>query len=73
MEIEFGVTVADKNGTRLGTVDHMVRDSWSGDVRKFVVRQRELGNELFLSPEDVRKVTNKEINLNISIEELSRR
>jgi hypothetical protein len=71
VEIEFGATVKDKNGTRLGTIDHIVRDSWSGDVRKFVVRQKELGNELFLSLDYVTKATDKEVTLNISLKELS--
>jgi sporulation protein YlmC with PRC-barrel domain len=73
MEIDFNATVVDKNGKRLGTVDHIVRDSWSGGIRKFVVRQKDLGNELFLSPDDVAKATNKQVILKLSLEELNRR
>jgi hypothetical protein len=73
MEIEFGVTVVDKNRARLGNVDYIVRDTWSGDIRKFVVRQKDLGNELFLSPDDVTETTDKQITLNSSLKELSQR
>jgi len=73
MDIEFNAAVIDKNGKRLGTVDHIIRDTWSGDIRKFVVRQRELGNELFLSLDDVMKATNKQVTLNVSFEDLHQR
>jgi sporulation protein YlmC with PRC-barrel domain len=35
MEIEFGKKVIDKNGKALGTVDHLVRNTWTGEVNKF--------------------------------------
>ena len=73
MEIEFSAAVVDRNGKHLGTVDHIVRDTWSGDIRKFVVRQKNSGNDLFLSPDDVVKTTNKQVTLNISLEELYQR
>ena len=70
MEIEFNAAVVDKNGKRLGTVNNIIRDTWSGDIRKFVVRQKNSDNDLFLLPDDIAKTTNKQVTLNISLEEL---
>ncbi len=73
MEIEFKAEVADRNGKVLGTVDHIVRDTWSGDIRKFVVRRKDSDKDLFLSPDDVAKTSKNQINLNVSLEELDQR
>jgi len=73
MEIEFNAAVVDRDGKKLGTVDHIVRDTWSGDIRKFVVRRRDLDKDLFISPDDVAKATNNQINLRVSFEELNQR
>lgn len=71
MEIEFGTEVIDKNGKVLGTVDHLVRNTWTGEVSKFVVRRKSPDGDLFLSPQDVLEVTNTTVTLNVSLDELS--
>ncbi len=70
MQIEYGAEVLDKNGKVLGTVEYIVRNTWTGELSKFMVR-RQAGRDLFLSPEDVLKGTKTRITLSVSSEELS--
>lgn len=73
MELEFKAEVVDRNGEVLGTVDHLVRDAWSGEIRKFMVRRKDMQEDLFLSPDDVAKATKTKITLNVTLEELHQR
>ena len=71
MEIEYGAEVMDRDDKVLGTVAHVIRNSWTGEISKFVVRRKAPDRDLFLSPEEVLEVTNTGIRLNISCDELS--
>ena len=71
MEIEYGAEVIDRNDKVLGTVAHVIRNSWTGEISKFVVRRKAPDRELFLSPEEVLEVTNTGIRLNSSYDELN--
>lgn len=71
MEIEFGIEVIDKNGKVLGTVDNLVRNTWTGEISKFMVRRKAPDSDLLFSPQDVLEVTNTVVQLNVSTEELS--
>jgi sporulation protein YlmC with PRC-barrel domain len=71
MELRFGNEVIDRNGKPLGTVDHLVRNTWTGEISKFVVRRKVLDKDLFLSAENVQEVAEDTVRLNLSIEELS--
>ena len=71
MEIEYGAEVIDRNGKAVGTVAHVIRNAWTGEISKFVVHRKEPDRELFLSPQEVLEVTNTGIRLNISCDELS--
>ena len=73
MELEFKAKVVDRNGKQLGTVDHIVRDTLSGEIRKFVVRRKNSEKDLFISLDDVVKSTKNQVNLNVSLEELNQR
>lgn len=73
MELEFGAKVEDQNGKVLGIVDHLVRDTWTGEISKFVVRRKAPDSDLFLSPEDVLQATKSKVKLNVSFQELSQR
>lgn len=70
MTIQFGAEVVDKNGRILGTINHIVRDSWTGEIRKFAVQQKELDTDLFVSPQEVLEETESRITLNESLDEL---
>ena len=71
MEIEYGAEVVDKNGKVLGTVDHLMRNTWTGEISKFVVRRGAPQTDLFISPQDVLEATRPKIRVKFSLEELS--
>ena len=63
MEIEYGAEVVDRNGRVLGTVDHLVRNTWTGEITKFVVRRKAPDADLFFSTEDVLEATKSKVNV----------
>jgi sporulation protein YlmC with PRC-barrel domain len=70
MEIEYGAEVKDKNGKVLGTVNKVIRDSWTGEISKFQVTTDPTEVGLFISPQNVAKATPKEVKLDIALEEI---
>ncbi len=70
MMIQYGAEVVDKNGRVLGTVNHVVRDTWTGGIRKFMVRQEAPNADLLLSPEDVLEETEAKVTLRVTLNEL---
>lgn len=66
-KIQHGAKVVDKNGTTLGTVDHVARDSWTGGIGKFIVRREPPAHDIFLEPKDVEEVSEEEVKLNRTI------
>jgi sporulation protein YlmC with PRC-barrel domain len=71
MEIKPGAQVIDKNGKVLGSVTHLARDGWSGEVKKFIVNRKPPDKDLFLTPEDVLEATDASIKLKIALDEAS--
>ena len=71
MEIEYGAEVIDRNGQVLGRVDHLVRNTWTGETTKFMVRRKAPDRDLFFSMRDVLEATKVKINLNVSLNEVS--
>jgi len=71
MEIEYGAEIMDKDDKVLGTVAHVIRNTWTGEISKFMVRRKAPDRDLFLSPQEVLEVTSTGIRLNISFDELS--
>jgi sporulation protein YlmC with PRC-barrel domain len=70
MEIEYGAEVKDKNGKVLGTVNNVIRDSWTGEISKFQVTTDPTEVGFFIPPQSIDKATPKEIILNVALEEL---
>ena len=71
MEIEYGAEVIDRCGQVVGRVDHLVRNTWTGETTKFMVRRRAPDRDLFFSVEDVLEATKSKIKLNVSSNESS--
>ena len=71
MEIEYGAEVIDRDGKVLGTVDYVIRNTWTGEISKFLVHREERGRDLSFSPQDVLEVKESKIKVNISLEELN--
>ena len=70
MEIHYGAEVVGKNGKILGKVNHVVRDTWTGKVRKFVIRHLVTDNDILISPEDVLEETESKIILKVTSDEV---
>ena len=70
MELEYGAKVVDARGKVLGMVGHVVRDAWSGEITKFVVRYDSPIDDLFLSVDDVKEATVDKVILKIAGEDL---
>jgi sporulation protein YlmC with PRC-barrel domain len=70
MDIEYGMSVLDKNNKPLGEVDHIVMDAWSGEPRKYMVRLDDDVSAVYFTPENVAEVTKKNVKLNIAAEEI---
>ena len=68
MEIDYGAEVIDKNGKSLGTVNKVIRDSWTAEIRKFQVSTEQVETDLFISPEDVAEVTANEVKLKVAFD-----
>ena len=49
MAVEYGATVIDKNGKVLGTVDHLMRNTWIGEITKFAVHSKAPDKDLFFA------------------------
>jgi hypothetical protein len=69
MEIKAGVQVVDKEGKVLGSVSHLARDGWSGEVRKFIVNRKPPDKDLFFTPDDVLEATDSRIRLKTAFDE----
>lgn len=70
MEIEYGAEVRDKNDRVLGKVVYIVRDTYSGGIRKFMVGTDLTESDFFISPQDVLEATVSQIKLKIAFDEL---
>jgi hypothetical protein len=72
MEIEYGMSVTDKNNKPLGKIDHIVMDSWSGEPRKFIVRLGDDVSAIYFTPDNVAEVTGKGVKLRLAVEDIER-
>ena len=70
MQIEYGAQVEDKDNKILGTVDYIVRDTWTGEQRKFMVRRDAPQTDIFFTPEDIAQAIEEKVKLNVSLDEL---
>ncbi len=71
-DIKYGAPVVDKNDKALGTVDHIIRDAWSGEPRKFVVRLEDDVSAIYFTPKHVAEVAGEKVKLNLAVEEMER-
>ena len=71
MEIEFGAEVIDRNGKVLGTVDYIIRNTWTGEIGKFMISRKAPESNLFFSPQDVLEAAKSKIKVSISLDELN--
>jgi sporulation protein YlmC with PRC-barrel domain len=65
---QFGTEVVDKNGKSLGKIDYIVRDTWSGDIKKYIIYRQRPDEDISFSPDDISETTESIIKLNLVIE-----
>ena len=58
--------MVDKNGKVLGAVDYIIRDTYTGEIRKFKVHTELVDTPLLFSPEDVSEATPTRVKLKIA-------
>ena len=61
MKIAYGKIVEDKNGNQLGQVNYVIRDSWTGEVRKFGIWNPDWEKDVLVPLEKIQKVTEEKI------------
>ena len=64
VKIKSGAEVVDRNAKVLGSVDYLARDTWTGEIAKFIVTRKAPAEDLFLTLEDVLEATETKITLN---------
>lgn len=67
MEIKYGAEVTDNTGKVLGTVDYIIRDTYTGDIRKLRIRTEIVDTPPLFSPEDISEATATQIKLKIAL------
>ena len=55
----------------LGTIGYVIRNAWTGEISKFIIRRGAISRDLFFSPQDVLEATESKIRLGISSDELN--
>lgn len=68
--MEHGAEVFGRNGGYVGTVDRLIRNLWTGEISKFMVKTELAPQDLFLSPDDVLEVKSGSLTLKASVDEL---
>ena len=68
MEIQVGAQVFDKNGERFGEVVKVVRDIWSGEIKKFLVSDSTPSNAELFSLSQVLEASEERIRIDITRE-----
>lgn len=66
MDIEYGAEVIDSKGETVGKVDYVIRDTYTGEIRKFRVSTHLTEADLFFSMEDVAEATATRVKMKIS-------
>ena len=66
MKIIPGTKVVDKNDNVLGTVDHTMRNTLTGEITKFIVNRKAPERDLFLTLDDIQVIDDDKIVLNSS-------
>lgn len=69
MELAVGIDVLDREGKYIGTIDHLMRDAWSGEVSKYMVFRKEEGTDVVFKPEDVLETAENHVKLNMAVDD----
>ena len=70
MDIQYGASVVDKNERRIGTVNKVILDTWSGEPRKYAVCLDGKIDLVFFTPQQVASATADGVKLDVAMEEI---
>ena len=65
---QIGAEVVDNNGRSLGKIDYIIRDTWSGDIKKYIIYRKPPDKDMAFTPEDISETTDNTVKLNIVTE-----
>ena len=68
--MEHGAEVFGRNGGYVGTVNRLIRNLWTGEVSKFMVKTDLNRRDLFLSPDDILEIKDGSLTLKATVDEL---
>lgn len=68
--MEHGAEVFGRNGGYVGTVNRLIRNLWTGEVSKFMVKTDFTRQDLFLSPDDILEIKDGSLTLKATVDEL---
>ena len=66
MDAELGSVVIDKKGEKLGTVDYVIRNSWTGEISKYIIYRKPPELDISFSPEDILEIKDSETKVDLS-------
>lgn len=70
MEIQMGSSVLDKKGAFVGKVDYVIRNSWTGEISKFMVDRPAPHTFFAFTPDDVLDTSDDRVTVAVSLEDL---
>jgi len=70
--MQHGEQVYGRNGGYVGTVNRLIRNLWTGEVSKFMVKTDLARQDLFLSPEDILEEKSGSLTLKTSVDEIKK-
>jgi hypothetical protein len=68
----IGAKVKDRNGEVIGQIDYLIRDTWSGEIKKYMVRREAPNKDIFFSPDDAFEASESQVKLKKTVEELAK-
>jgi hypothetical protein len=66
MDAELGSVVVDKEGEKLGTVDYVIRNSWTGEISKYIIYRKPPELDISFVPEDILEVKDSKTKVDLS-------
>jgi len=70
MDIQYGMTVVDKNGKPIGKINKVILDMWSGEPRKYAVRLDGKIDMVFFTPQQVDTASVDGVKLAVTMEDI---
>ena len=67
----IGAKVVDRDSKVIGKIDYLIRDTWSGEIKKYMVRRDAPNKDIFFSPDDILEASETEAKLKNTIEEMT--